>query len=133
MLQTIIHHDDIRWVAAVKQLLGSDPAVRVLGMWYSRHQQLQYSLFIIAAIRGCSIPAADDSRVSSQLQQLLTEQGDDRSFSGATGGEIADADDGYSSRVDGQQAVVVERIADRRGEAVAAGGDSQHPAQGSRP
>ena len=133
VLQTVIHHEDIRWIAAAEQLLCTAAAIRVLGMWNSWYQQLQHLLFVIAAICRGAIAAADDSRVSTLQQQQLTEQGDDRSFSGAAGGEVADADDGDGGRVNRQQAVIVQGVADGCRAAVAAGGHCQHPAQGCRP
>ncbi len=132
MLQAIIHDNHIEWVAA-EQLPGGKTTVRVLHMRDAWNQQLKHLLFIVAAICRSVISATDDSRGMSQLLQTLAEHRDNRRFPGTAGRQITHADDGHCCLVNGQQAIVVEGVANRGDQSVEAGDGGQHHALSGRP
>ncbi|MEY3457105.1 MAG: hypothetical protein RL215_262 [Planctomycetota bacterium] len=127
MLQAVIHDDDIGPLCRreLQEVACGGEPVWILDVWDFGNELFEDLFFVISLGTGSAIAAADQARPLSQLKELLAEEGGHRCFSGAAGGEVADADDWHIGFGDFEQSVVIECIAGADGGPVTQCSDSE--------
>jgi hypothetical protein len=101
----------------------------MLFMGYTRAVSRENSIFVICSGNIRAVPATDDSRTASCALQDVDDERYDRSFSGASRGDIPDADDGNMCPMNRKPPVLISRISGSHDQAVAHAQASQHRAQ----